>query len=335
MKTLLEIKDLAVNFILEEGDLYAVNGISLSLAEGEILAIVGESGSGKSVSLLSVMGLVPCPPGEIVSGEVIFQGSDLLKMKSKDLCKIRGKEIAMIFQDPMTSLNPVMRISAQIEEVLKLHMNMDSAQAARRAVDLLKMVGIPDAENSAKDYPHQFSGGMRQRVMIAMALACNPKVLIADEPTTALDVTIQAQITNLVKELQKEFKMAVIWITHDMGVVASLADRVAVMYAGRIVEIGQVGDIFRHPRHPYTIGLLNSIPRLDEAVPDQLVEIRGIPPDCMELKDGCSFAPRCNHGSELCMQKTPLLMPTDINGTLSACFHWEQLKINGQGNPNV
>ena len=326
MEPILDIKNLVTHFILDEGELFAVNGISLSLYEGEILALVGESGSGKSVSLLSVMGLIPSPPGEILDGQVIFQGHDLLKMSYKQMCRIRGKDLAMIFQDPMTSLNPVMRIGHQIEEVLKHHQHMNGRNARQRAIELLEMVGIPDAENKSRDYPHQFSGGMRQRVMIALALACNPKVLIADEPTTALDVTIQAQIANLVRKLQREIGMAVIWITHDMGVVASLADRVAVMYAGKIVEQGEVREIFSHPRHPYTLGLLHSIPRLDEEIPDELPEIRGVPPDCIDLKDGCAFATRCDFAIPTCSEKTPSLMPTDIEGTSSACIRWEVLK---------
>jgi oligopeptide transport system ATP-binding protein len=325
MEPILEIKDLVVHFMVDEGELNAVNGISFSLSEGEILAIVGESGSGKSVSLLAVMGLIPSPPGKILSGEVIFQGRDLLKMNSENLCKIRGNEIAMIFQDPMTSLNPVMRIGNQIEEVLTLHLKMTGKQAQQRAIDLLKMVGIPDANSRVKDYPHQFSGGMRQRVMIAMALACNPKVLIADEPTTALDVTIQAQISNLIRELQKEFGMSVIWITHDMGVVANLADRVAVMYAGKIVETGRVREIFKRPRHPYSLGLLHSIPRLDEEVPDKLMEIRGVPPDCIDLGEGCAFASRCDFAIDQCKEKTPSLVATDVRESSSACLCWDHL----------
>lgn len=269
MKPLLEINNLETHFFLDEGEVHAVNGIEICLHEREILALVGESGSGKSVSLLSVMGLIPMPPGKILRGEVYFQGRDLLKLSYKDMRKIRGKEVAMIFQDPMTSLNPVMRIGDQIAESVHLHLNMSKQQARKRSVELLNMVGIPDAEQRARDFPHQFSGGMRQRVMIAIALSCEPKVLIADEPTTALDVTIQAQIVNLIKKLQSELGMSVIWISHDLGVVASIADRVAVMYAGRIVEKGNVEDIFYNPRHPYTLGLLKSIPRLDERVPEE------------------------------------------------------------------
>jgi oligopeptide transport system ATP-binding protein len=331
MKPILEIKNLETHFFLDEGELCAVNGITLSLYEGEILAIVGESGSGKSVSLLSVMGLVPMPPGKILRGEVLFSGLDLLKISDKDLRKIRGKDIAMIFQDPMTSLNPVMRIGKQIEESLKLHLKMSNKQAWLKAIELLEMVGIPDAEQRGREYPHQFSGGMRQRVMIALALACEPKVLIADEPTTALDVTIQAQVTNLIKGLQQELGMAVIWITHDLGVVASLADRIAVMYAGRIVEQGDVEPVFAHSRHPYTLGLLKSIPSLDEKVPEELPEIRGVPPDCINLPVGCSFAPRCDYKVARCLDETPSLVSTDRTNLNSACIRWEDIvKNNGK-----
>ena len=326
MRPVLEINNLVTHFILEEGELFAVNGISFTLYEGEILALVGESGSGKSVSLLSVMGLIQSPPGEVLGGEVLFEGRDLLKMSYKEMSAIRGKDLAMVFQDPMTSLNPVMRIGHQIDEVLKLHLRMDGKSARRRTIELLELVGIPDAENRSRDYPHQFSGGMRQRVMIAIALACNPKVLIADEPTTALDVTIQAQIANLVRKLQDEIGMSVIWITHDLGVVASVADRVAVMYAGRIVEQGGVANIYSQPRHPYTLGLLRSIPRIDAEITTILPEIRGVPPDCIDLKSGCAFVPRCEFAIPACSENTPSLVPTDVAGTQSACIRWEILK---------
>jgi len=325
MKPLLEINNLETHFFLDEGELHAVNGIKICLNEREILALVGESGSGKSVSLLSVMGLIPMPPGKILRGEVYFQGKDLLKLSYKDMCKIRGKEVAMIFQDPMTSLNPVMRIGDQIAESLRLHMHKTKQQARKRSVELLEMVGIPDADQRSRDFPHQFSGGMRQRVMIAIALSCEPKVLIADEPTTALDVTIQAQIVNLIKKLQSELGMSVIWISHDLGVVASIADRVAVMYAGRIVEKGNVEDIFYNPRHPYTLGLLKSIPRLDERVPEQLEEIPGTPPDCIDLPASCAFASRCDFAMDTCFQENPPVFTTDVPSSLSACFRWKQL----------
>ena len=325
MKPLLQVKNLVTQFHVEDGVIQAVNGISIALMPGEILAIVGESGSGKSVSMLSVMGLIPQPPGKIVSGEILLDGRDLTRLSKSQMARIRGKEIAMIFQDPMTSLNPVMSIGRQIDEALLLHMQIDKAAARKRTIELLEMVGIPDAANRARDFPHQFSGGMRQRVMIAMALACNPKVLIADEPTTALDVTIQAQIIALVKRLQRELGMAVVWITHDLGVVASLADRVAVMYAGRIVEQGTVDDIFTRPRHPYTLGLLRSLPRLDKAHRGIIQEIPGSPPNASDLPPGCAFAPRCTYNTAQCTQTLPALMDTDIPEHRSACLEWEQL----------
>jgi oligopeptide transport system ATP-binding protein len=263
MKTLLEVNDLRTRFHTPEGTIFAVNGISLTLAEGETLAVVGESGCGKSVTMMSILGLIPIPPGEIVSGSVTYRGKDLLHMNSQGLEHIRGKEIAMVFQDPMTSLNPVLTIQRQISEMLTTHMGMDAKKAAERTIQLLEMVGIPDPVRRLNEYPHQFSGGMRQRVMIAMALACQPSLLIADEPTTALDVTIQAQITDLVIRMREQFGMAMIWITHDLGVVAGLAERVIVMYAGFIVEEAIVDDLYEDSRHPYTIALLAALPRSD------------------------------------------------------------------------
>lgn len=325
MEQILEIKNLVTHFFIEEGEIHAVNGVSLTINKGEMLALVGESGSGKSVSLLSVMGLVPTPPGEILGGQVLFQEKDLLQITRKEISKIRGKDIAMIFQDPMTSLNPVIRVGKQIEESLKLHLDYSNAEAEKRIIELLELVGIPDPERCAKEYPHQFSGGMRQRIMIAIALACNPKVLIADEPTTALDVTIQAQIASLIKNLQQEIGMSVIWITHDLGLVASLADRVAVMYAGKIVEQGDVDDIFDNSRHPYTKGLLKSLPKMDEEVPELLAEIQGSPPDCINPSEGCAFALRCEYAQGCCFVNTPELEQTDIANTLSACFVWKDL----------
>lgn len=327
MKPVLQVHDLVTEFHTSHGIVRAVNGISFAIHEGEMLAIVGESGSGKSVAMLSLMGLIPNPPGKARSGEVLLNGQDVLKFNNGQMRKIRGKDLAMIFQDPMTSLNPVMTIGSQLMEPMSLHLGLPKEEAQRRAIELLEKVGIPDATNRIRAYPHQFSGGMRQRVMIAMALSCQPQVLIADEPTTALDVTIQAQIANLVKRLQREFGMAVIWITHDLGLVASLADRVAVMYAGRIVEQGAVEDIFARPRHPYTQGLLHSVPRLDECKPEILPEIRGVPPDLVHLPPGCPFAPRCDFAMQACQEHEPLLTPTDIPGTLSACLAWQQLQI--------
>ncbi|UCG23024.1 MAG: ABC transporter ATP-binding protein [Chloroflexota bacterium] len=324
-RALLEIQNLVTQFDTQEGTVHAVNGVNLTVNEGEILALVGESGSGKSVTMLSVMGLIPQPPGKIVSGEIYFDGLNLSTFSNKQMRGIRGKDMAMVFQDPNSSLNPVMSVGRQITEALKLHTDLSSLEAQDQAIELLNLVGIPEAEKRAGDYPHQFSGGMRQRVMIAMALSCDPKLLIADEPTTALDVTIQAQIVELVKNLQRTMGMAVIWITHDLGLVANLASRVAVMYAGRIVEEGKVEDIYARTRHPYTQGLLESIPQLGADVPDSLQEIKGTPPDLMREMAGCPFAPRCFHVDEYCLDATPQLSHTDVAGQLSACWHWDGL----------
>jgi oligopeptide transport system ATP-binding protein len=317
---LLEIRNLTTRFYTQDGVVHAVNGISYSLAEGDTLGIVGESGCGKSVSMLSVMRLVPDPPGKIEDGQVIFYDRDLLKLSEEEMRYVRGAEIAMIFQDPMTSLNPVLTVGFQIGEALKLHQGMNDRQARERAAELLSLVGIPNATERLDDYPHQFSGGMRQRAMIAMALSCNPLLLIADEPTTALDVTIQAQIIDLVKRLQEHLGMAVIWITHDLGVVARLAKRVIVMYAGYIIEDASVKEVYRCPRHPYTIGLLGSLPRLDEAPGAQLLSIPGQPPDLVALPQGCPFAPRCAFSSEHCRHENPTLKSIG-NGHQVACWH--------------
>ncbi|MCA9905134.1 MAG: ABC transporter ATP-binding protein, partial [Anaerolineae bacterium] len=280
MGVLMDVKDLVTRFYTQEGVVYAVNNVSYQLQEGETLGVVGESGSGKSVHALSIMRLIATPPGKIEQGEVIFHGRDLLKLSQDEMRAVRGAEIAMIFQDPMTSLNPVLTIGTQITEALKLHLGMGKKEADDRAAELLTMVGIPDAKRRLKNYPHQFSGGMRQRVMIAMALSCNPKLLIADEPTTALDVTIQAQILDLVKRLREQFDMAIIWISHDLGVVAGLADTVQVMYGGRIVERGSSDNVFKDTRHPYTLGLLKSLPRHDQRHEEErLTQIEGAPPD--------------------------------------------------------
>ena len=325
MEEFLKIKDLTTRFYTEDGVVYAVNGVSYSLEEGEILGVVGESGCGKSVHALSIMGLIPSPPGKIEKGEVIFGGRDLLKASQNELRDIRGSQIAMIFQDPMTSLNPVFTVGDQIMEALKIHLGMDGKQARERAAELLSMVGIPDAKQRVNDYPHQFSGGMRQRAMIAMALSCNPKLLIADEPTTALDVTIQAQIVDLVKRLQDNLGMAVMWITHDLGVVAEIADNINVMYAGYIVERGSVRDIFKRTRHPYTLGLLGSLPRLDEAPGTELVAIPGLPPDLLSLPKGCPFVYRCMYAVDRCLDEMPPLEQTDgINHTV-ACWRWKEI----------
>ncbi len=307
MGTLLQVKGLKTQFFTQDGVVNAVNGIDFDLNEGETLGIVGESGCGKSVSVLSLMRLIPSPPGRIVGGEAWFQGRDLLKMSDEEIRSVRGNKIAMIFQDPMTSLNPVLTINQQVSEALELHLSMDKRQARKRTIELLEMVRIPDAANRVDDYPHQFSGGMRQRVMIAMGLSCNPQLLIADEPTTALDVTIQAQIVDLVKQLKKEIGMAVIWITHDLGVIAGLADRVNVMYAGYIIESADVKDIYADPRHPYTLGLLGSIPRLDAERKKKLTPIEGLPPDLIDMPPGCPFAPRCRYAIDRCLEENPKL----------------------------
>ncbi len=319
MQPLLDIRNLTVHFHTMDGTVHAVNGISLSLDKGETLGIVGESGCGKSVSMLSVMRLIPNPPGEIVAGEVLYGENDLLKMDLARIERIRGKQIAMIFQDPMTSLNPVLPIGFQIGEVLEVHDKLSRQEARRRAVALLDLVGIPEADQRYYDYPHQFSGGMRQRAMIAMALAGSPDILIADEPTTALDVTIQAQIIDLVKDLRRRLGMSVIWITHDLSVVAELADRVVVMYAGFIVEQAGVDALFEDPRHPYTLALLKSLPRVDCDREEKLANISGMPPDCLDLPPGCPFLPRCQHAIERCSRENPPLAPVEPNHSI-ACW---------------
>lgn len=325
MDELLQIKDLTTRFYTDDGVVYAVNGVSYTLEEGEILGVVGESGCGKSVHALSIMGLIPSPPGKIEKGEVIFSGRDLLKASPNELRDIRGSQIAMVFQDPMSSLNPVFTVGYQITEALSIHKGMNNEEAREVAGDLLEQVGIPGAHSRLDDYPHQFSGGMRQRVMIAMALSCDPALLIADEPTTALDVTIQAQIVDLVKRLQENLGMAVMWITHDLGVVAELAQNINVMYAGYIVERGSVRDIFKRTRHPYTMGLLGSLPRLDEAPGTELVAIPGLPPDLLSLPKGCPFVYRCMYAVDRCLEEMPPLEPTDgINHTV-ACWRWKEI----------
>jgi oligopeptide transport system ATP-binding protein len=304
---LLEVRNLHTMFATSDGIVNAVNGISYTLKPGEALGLVGESGCGKSVSALSLMRLIPNPPGKITHGEIIFNGRDLLKLSDEQIRRVRGKEIAMIFQDPMTSLNPVLTIGRQISEALELHENMNPSQARERTIELLELVGIPSARSRVNDYPHQFSGGMRQRVMIAMALSCNPKLLIADEPTTALDVTIQAQILDLIARLRKEFGMAVILITHDLGVVAGVCERINVMYAGHIVESGRSEELFANPRHPYTLGLLRSVPRIDQPRKERLIPIEGLPPDLIDAPPGCPFAPRCAFALERCLEENPEL----------------------------
>ncbi|MEJ7837854.1 MAG: ABC transporter ATP-binding protein [Thermomicrobiales bacterium] len=321
---LLEVKNLQTQFFTQDGVVKAVDDVSFYVMPGETLGVVGESGSGKSMTGLSIMRLIPNPPGKIVNGEVNFNGRDILKMSEEQVRSIRGNDIAMIFQDPMTSLNPVLTINRQISEALQLHMGMNKDQAKKRSIELLEMVGIPNAAERVGQYPHQFSGGMRQRVMIAMALSCNPKLLIADEPTTALDVTIQAQILDLMRTLQNETGTGVIMITHSMGVVAGMADRVQVMYAGHIVETASTEEIFANPRHPYTVGLMKSIPRLDARNKDKLQPIRGLPPDLIDLPDMCPFVPRCNYAREKCEQKNPPLIEV-AKGHMSACWFWEEV----------
>jgi oligopeptide transport system ATP-binding protein len=304
---LLDVQGLETQFRTPDGVVHAVNGVSFAVKEGETLGVVGESGCGKSVTMLSVLGLIPSPPGKVTAGKAIFNGRDLLQMSKEEIRHVRGAQISMIFQDPMTSLNPVLTIGRQLEEPLMLHLGMNKSQASDRAAELLEMVGIPNAKDRLKDYPHQYSGGMRQRVMIAMALSCSPQILIADEPTTALDVTIQAQITDLVKRLRAELGMTVIWITHDLGVVANLAHRVLVMYGGFIIEESPVKELYANPSHPYTIGLLGSLPRIDETERQRLFSIEGMPPVLYQKPNVCPFAPRCKWVMDRCWKENPVL----------------------------
>jgi len=319
MAELLDVKGLETRFRTREGIVHAVNGVSFKLDEGETLGIVGESGCGKSVSVLSVLKLIPMPPGEIVAGTIDFQNKDLLKLSQNEMRHIRGAQIGMVFQDPMTSFNPVLTIGKQIMEPLEIHLGMTQKQAWQRAIELLEMVQIPNAEDRLKDYPHQFSGGMRQRAMIAIALSCSPQILIADEPTTALDVTIQAQIMDLVRELKNELGMAIIWITHDLGVIAGLAERVNVMYAGYIVEEAKVKDLYKDPQHPYTIGLLNSLPRLDMDEKKRLISIDGVPPVLFKKPTFCPFVSRCPYRIEKCLEENPALTTVGKNHR-AACW---------------
>ena len=324
MATLLEVKDLRTHFFTMDGVVKAVDGVSYDLEEGETLGLVGESGCGKSVSALSVMRLIPNPPGRIVGGEIILDGEDILKVNMEDMRDIRGAKISMVFQEPMTSLNPVLTVERQLTETLQLHMGMSKDEARKEGVNLLSRVGIPDPEGRIKQYPHQFSGGMRQRVMIAMALSCNPRLIIADEPTTALDVTIQAQILDLMKSLTTEFGVALIVITHNLGVVARYADRVNIMYAGKVIERGNALEIYANPRHPYTVGLLRSVPRLDLPRRAKLDPIEGQPPDLINLPTGCSFRARCRWAVDKCATDEPVLTETN-EGHLSACWRAEDL----------
>ena len=326
MATLIEVRNLRTTFFTDEGEVHAVDGISYDIQEGEFVALVGESGCGKSVSALSIMRLVPYPPGRIVGGEIIFNGKDLLKQNEREMRATRGGEIGMIFQEPMTSLNPVFTIGVQISETVRAHMGVDKQTAHNRAIELLEMVGIPRAADRMGDYPHQFSGGMRQRVMIAIAISCNPKMIIADEPTTALDVTIQAQVLELLQDLAKQLGTAVLLITHNLGVVARYANRVNVMYAGKIIEQGTAEDIYHKSKHPYTLGLLNSVPRMDleSGLGARLQTIEGQPPDLLNVPKGCSFNPRCRFVVERCYSDEPVLMPVG-EGHTSACWEWNRV----------
>jgi oligopeptide transport system ATP-binding protein len=318
-QAILKVEDLVTRFNTPEGTVYAVNGVSFELAEGETLGVVGESGCGKSVTMLSVLQLIPRPPGRIENGTAMFHGNDLLHLSPDEIRSVRGAQIGMIFQDPMTSLNPVLTIGRQVSEPLMLHLGMTRKDAEERVVELLRLVGIPEAEKRLGQYPHQFSGGMRQRVMIAMALACNPQILIADEPTTALDVTIQAQIIDLVKKLREEIGMSVIWITHDLGVVAGLAQRMIVMYAGYIIEEAPVKELYANPSHPYTLGLLHSLPRMDRGDHRRLTDIPGLPPLLLEQPTACPFSPRCPYVFDRCLENPPLI---EVNVNHRAACWW-------------
>jgi len=322
---LLEVKGLHTEFRTGAGVVRAVDGISYTVEQGETVAVVGESGSGKSVGALSILRLIPDPPGLITDGEIWFAGRDLRRLSEAEMREVRGRDIGMVFQEPMTSLNPVLTVGRQITEVLERHQGADRAAAERRALELLEMVGIADARRRLGQYPHQLSGGMRQRVMIAIALACNPKLIIADEPTTALDVTIQAQILELMKALTVKLNVALIVITHNLGVVARYASRVNVMYAGRIVEAGSAEDIYHNPRHPYTIALLRSVPRLDQPRRARLDPVDGQPPDLTKLDGGCAFRPRCRFAVERCGQAKPPLAAAGEGGHMAACFRSAEL----------
>jgi oligopeptide/dipeptide ABC transporter ATP-binding protein len=329
--TLLDVRDLQTHFQTRGGVVRAVDGVSWDVQEGETVALVGESGCGKSVTALSIMRLVAQPAGHVVGGQVRFKGRDLLTLSEEEMRRVRGREVGMIFQEPMTSLNPVLTIGRQLTEGLEIHLGMPSADARKRAEELLGLVGIPDPARRLRQYPHQFSGGMRQRMMIAMALACNPSLVLADEPTTALDVTIQAQILELMKDLSRRLGVAMLIITHNLGVVARYADRVNVMYAGRIIERGTAHDIYHSPRHPYTLGLLRSVPRLDEPRRSRLAPIEGQPPDLTRLPPGCAFAPRCGFRVERCAHEIPPLAPIGAAGHVTAC--WEAARLEREYEP--
>ena len=324
-EVVLEVKDLKTYFYTQEGEVKAVDGLNYFVKRGESVGLVGESACGKSVSALSIMRLIPYPPGIIMGGEIIFKGEDLLKADDEELRHIRGDRIAMVFQEPTTSLNPVFSINSQISEALKVHRGLDKEAAAEETIKLLKLVGIPDAERRAQDYPHQFSGGMQQRIMIAMALSCNPELLIADEPTTSVDVTVQAQLLELIDNLRAQFGAAVIVITHNLGVVARYVDRVNVMYAGRLVETGPTEVIYGEPRHPYTLGLMQSVPRLDMPRDRELHVIDGLPPNLARLPQGCYFHPRCELADDRCRRERPEMVEIGEEHS-TACFRWSEVK---------
>ena len=317
---ILEVKDLRTRFHIAEGTVYAVNGISFHLNHGETIALVGESGCGKSVTMLSILGLIPIPPGEIASGQAFYHERDLFQLTEQEMEQLRGKDIAMVFQDPMTALNPVLTVGRQLGETQRVHLRLSKDEIQKRSIELLEKVGIPDPARRLTEYPHQFSGGMRQRAMIAMALSCMPSILIADEPTTALDVTIQAQIVELVQAIREQFNMAVIWITHDLGVVAEIAERVLVMYAGFILEEAVVDDLYEDPRHPYTLALLDALPRVDRRRDRRLRSIPGAPPNLLVAPKGCPFAARCELVFDHCREEMPPLIQVAPNHHQAACW---------------
>ena len=325
MATLLQVRNLTTQFFTSSGTVRAVDNVTFHVDEGETVAVVGESGCGKSVSALSILRLVPWPPGKIVGGSINFMGQNLLEMGDEDIRRVRGREISMVFQEPMTSLNPVLSIGLQLTETMQHHLGLSSTQALKRAAELLEMVGISEPKRRLAQFPHHLSGGMRQRVMIALALSCEPKLIIADEPTTALDVTIQAQILELMKDLTKRLGVALVVITHNLGVVARYADRVNVMYAGKIIEMGSAQQIYHQPHHPYTLGLLASVPRMDQPRGTRLIPIDGQPPDLTRLDGGCAFRPRCRFAVDRCAQEFPPLENID-SGHVSAC--WRVKEIN-------
>jgi oligopeptide transport system ATP-binding protein len=319
MADILNVEGLETQFRTREGIVHAVNGVSFHLKEGETLGIVGESGCGKSVTVMSMLRLIPSPPGKVVAGKAVYQGKDLLAMSDEDIRHVRGSQISVVFQDPMTSFNPVITIGKQVAEPLMVHNGLTQTQALDRVAEMFTTVGIPNAKDRLNDYPHQFSGGMRQRAMIAMALVCNPQILIADEPTTALDVTIQAQIVELVKRLRDELGMAIIWITHDLGVIAGLADRMMVMYGGLAIETSPVKNLYTNPQHPYTLGLLGSLPRMDIGDKKRLVSIEGLPPVLFDKPHRCPFSPRCKFRIDRCLHENPPLISVE-DGHASACW---------------